>query len=144
MPRIITHGSIGKLQPLQVRSGHTLTPQTVVLKLRSGQTLDPSGSALVLRLYARAGARVPLIDPSFDPPVRLSDDSLGRPRFRISQSREMLEAALAAAGPPPLTVAGKALDQRVLWWTCSYRDTQQQLFPVFYGEFTVALGAAGV
>lgn len=134
------HGSIGERQPLEVRSDHTLAPQTLTVTLRSGQILDPTGGDLVLKLYRAEGDTVPLIDPAFDAPVQLSNDADGRPRFLISQSRALLAAALAALSPP-VTAREKLLRQ--LWWTCSWQDSQGQKFPLYYGEFVVYLGAAG-
>lgn len=144
MPRVITHGSIGTRQPLEVRADHTLEPQVLTLKLKSGQILDPTGGQLILKLFEDADDTAPLIDPSFDPPERIDDDLLGRPRFVISQSRALVAAALAALGPAPVQPAtGRPLAYRRLYWTCSWLDSRGRKLPVYYGPFDIWLGAAG-
>jgi hypothetical protein len=144
MAKVIVNGSIGRRQPLEVRAGHTLTPQIAVLTLASGQTLDTDGASLVLRIFRGEADLAELSVPggAFDVPERLPDDVDGSPRFLITQTKERLAAVLEAAGPEP-TSSGKPRTARTLYWTCSYQDAGGALFPVYYGTFTVWLGAAG-
>lgn len=138
-------GSIGIRQDLEVRAGHTLTPQVAVIRLSSGAVLDATGGSLVCRVLLRETDADPLIDPSFDPPMRLANDPDGNPRWLITQSRTLLSAVLAAAGPEPVVPYGGSWrrKRRRLWWTCSYQDAAGQLLPLYYGIFDIFLGAAG-
>jgi hypothetical protein len=144
MARTVVHGSIGRRQPLEVRAGHTLTPQIAVLTLASGQTLDAEGASLVLRIFQHESDLAELSVPggAFDVPERLADTADGSPRFLITQSKERLAAVLEAAGPEPL-VSSRPRTTRNLYWTCSYQEAAGALFPMYFGAFTVWLGAAG-
>lgn len=132
-----THGSIGRRANLKVRSDHSLTPQTLVVKLSSGAILDPTGGEVVLKLYANEHDTTPLLDPAFDPPALLAPDALGRPRYLLTQSRALLADVLAALPAP----TPRDRDVRVLWWTCSFLDAAGQKFPLYFGEFRIAMGA---
>lgn len=134
-------GSIGIRQDLEVRAGHTLTPQVAPIPLESGQTLDTNGAQLICRIFANPDDSAPLLTPSFDPPSVLPPDASGTARFLITQSRTLLDAVLTAAGPEPVPAYRKRM--RRLWWTCSYQDALGQLFPLYYGRFDIYLGAAG-
>lgn len=139
-------GSIGIRQDLEVREGHTLTPQIAPIGLVSaGGTFDPTGGVLVLRLYRTELDDESFITDAFDPPVRIADDAEGRARFRITQSRARLAAVLTAAGPEPVRPVSQGYRawRRRLWWTCSFQDSLGELHPLYFGHFDIVLGAAG-
>ncbi len=136
-------GSIGIRQDLEVRAGHTLTPQIAPIGA-SGTAFDPTGGQLVVRLLREELASEPLIADAFDPPVRLADAG-GHVRFRITQSRARLAEALLEAGPEPVRSLAEGYNKRRrrLWWTCSWQDAAGELYPLYFGHFDVWLGAAG-
>lgn len=137
-------GSIGLRQDLEVRAGHTLTPQIAPIGLGTGGTFDPTGGQLVLRLLGEELATAPLVEDAFDPPERLPDVD-GLVRYRITQSRTRLAAVLVAAGPEPVRPVREGYNKRRrrLWWTCSWQDSEGELHPLYFGHFDVWLGAAG-
>lgn len=137
-------GSIGIRQDLEVRAGHTLTPQIAPIGLSSG-TFDPTGGQIVLRILQEELATAPIVPDAFDAPVRIADDADGRPRYRITQSRARLAAVMVAAGPEPVrpASAGYRRTRRRLWWTCSFQDAAAELHPLYFGYFDIILGAAG-
>ncbi len=135
-------GSIGIRQDLEVRAGHTLTPQ--IAPIGALGAFDPTGGQLVVRLLREELAAEPLIADAFEAPVRLADAG-GQVRFRITQSRAQLEEALLEAGPEPVRSAAEGYNRRRrrLWWTCSWQTAEGELYPLYFGHFDVWLGAAG-